>query len=214
MHFLGLAGMPRRIPDYPDIYFVWNHISSVGSLVSVIGLFVFFFIIFEIITENNLFLDYKNNHLIILDTANWANLGLKFSEDFDVKGATVPSHNVYVFNKYNFFQVHQGHSLFVWKDTYLYANFLDDYAFFISNPKARFDMFHLGRTMQSAVFFFSMLYGKRSLTDAEIHELLNFYITLAVLDKCFKTQNNKFYYNLLNLIAKEKKLAYYLKFKL
>lgn len=34
------------------------------------GLAVFFFIIFEIVTENNLFLDYKNNYVIILDVAN------------------------------------------------------------------------------------------------------------------------------------------------
>jgi heme/copper-type cytochrome/quinol oxidase subunit 1 len=46
MHFLGLAGMPRRIPDYPQMYAGWNFIASVGSNVSVIAIFFFIFMIY------------------------------------------------------------------------------------------------------------------------------------------------------------------------
>lgn len=52
MHFLGIAGMPRRIPDYPDAYSGWNFIESVGSIISLVGMFFFFFIIAEIFRNN------------------------------------------------------------------------------------------------------------------------------------------------------------------
>ncbi|CAO1637800.1 unnamed protein product (mitochondrion) [Jaminaea pallidilutea] len=60
-HFLGLAGMPRRIPDYPDAFAGWNLISSFGSIVSVVATGLFGYIIYDILangqpTENNAFL--------------------------------------------------------------------------------------------------------------------------------------------------------------
>jgi len=45
-HFLGLAGMPRRVPDYPDAYSDWNYISSLGSTLGIIAMVFFIFILF------------------------------------------------------------------------------------------------------------------------------------------------------------------------
>lgn len=49
MHFLGIAGMPRRIPDYPDIYTFWNQVSSFGSYISLFGVFVFLVMLYKIL---------------------------------------------------------------------------------------------------------------------------------------------------------------------
>jgi len=47
MHFLGLAGMPRRIPDYPDVYYLWNSVATFGSYVTTFSMVVFFLILYR-----------------------------------------------------------------------------------------------------------------------------------------------------------------------
>ncbi len=44
-HFLGMAGMPRRIPDYPDAYAGWNYVSSIGAYTTTAATLLFFFIV-------------------------------------------------------------------------------------------------------------------------------------------------------------------------
>jgi cytochrome c oxidase subunit 1 len=51
MHFLGLAGMPRRIPDYPDAFIGWNMVASFGSVISLFSAFLFLYILFDQLTS-------------------------------------------------------------------------------------------------------------------------------------------------------------------
>ena len=52
-HFLGISGMPRRIPDFPDAYGFWNYYSSFGSTITTVGLIWFFYFLFLVFTESN-----------------------------------------------------------------------------------------------------------------------------------------------------------------
>lgn len=46
MHFLGLAGMPRRVPDYPDAFAGWNMVATFGSTVSAFSARLFRYILY------------------------------------------------------------------------------------------------------------------------------------------------------------------------
>ena len=52
MHFLGLAGMPRRIPDFPDAYSAWNLVASFGSYITSFAIVLFFVIVYITLTSN------------------------------------------------------------------------------------------------------------------------------------------------------------------
>jgi cytochrome c oxidase subunit 1 len=53
MHFLGMNGMPRRIPDYPDAYENLNSLCSFGSIISVWSLIVFLMVISKLLLKIN-----------------------------------------------------------------------------------------------------------------------------------------------------------------
>lgn len=47
MHYLGVAGMPRRIPDYPDAFLAFNLIATYGSYISAVSVIIFFFVLID-----------------------------------------------------------------------------------------------------------------------------------------------------------------------
>jgi len=46
-HFLGLAGMPRRIPDYATQFADWNMVSSIGAFGFGLSQLLFVYIIIK-----------------------------------------------------------------------------------------------------------------------------------------------------------------------
>ncbi|MFZ9965768.1 MAG: cbb3-type cytochrome c oxidase subunit I, partial [Steroidobacteraceae bacterium] len=46
-HFLGLAGMPRRIPDYATQFSDWNMVSSIGAFVFGLSQLLFVYIVWK-----------------------------------------------------------------------------------------------------------------------------------------------------------------------
>ena len=92
MHFLGFAGMPRRIPDYPDTYSHWNHIASFGSLVSVVSFLLLVCLIWDLFyTQNSLNKKSSwtvNNSFIIIKN-NLLNSNLEKLKIFEINNNTV-----------------------------------------------------------------------------------------------------------------------------
>lgn len=59
-HFLGLAGMPRRYSDYQDSMLFWNQLSSLGSIISIIGVLWFVFLIYDAYNKEIVFNNWEN----------------------------------------------------------------------------------------------------------------------------------------------------------
>ena len=47
MHFLGLAGMPRRYIDYPDAFTGWNVVASIGAYISAFSMLIFLYVVYR-----------------------------------------------------------------------------------------------------------------------------------------------------------------------
>lgn len=89
MHFLGLAGMPRRILDYPDIYSGWNSVCTFGSYLSFIGLLLFIYIIYDC-----MYFKLECTNTIELPPNPW----LYYSKDIDYDTTAI------IISKYKFMQ--------------------------------------------------------------------------------------------------------------
>ncbi|SDB71205.1 cbb3-type cytochrome c oxidase subunit I [Belnapia rosea] len=50
LHFLGAQGMPRRYPDYPDTFWHWHLIASLGSYITAASFLIFLLVVIRTLT--------------------------------------------------------------------------------------------------------------------------------------------------------------------
>jgi len=146
MHFLGLAGMPRRIADYPDIYWAWNYVSSLGSLISLVGVVIFFFIIYNLLVRNDLFfydeIFYYVRIYLVLPSQFLSTFLSEYFKQYSYLGDGKSFS--FFFKKYNFFYISSFffnsfcHYRFVWnffffKFSFIMQNYRGGLYFFLSD---------------------------------------------------------------------------------
>jgi len=93
MHFLGLAGMPRRVPDYPDAFAAWNQIASFGSYISFASTILFVYIVITTITSGERVADnYWGSGATTLEWQVSSPPPFHTFEELPVIGETAPGH--------------------------------------------------------------------------------------------------------------------------
>lgn len=60
-HFLGLAGMPRRYPDYRDVYSKWHSVSTLGSTLTYVRWLMFVWLLWESMVRQRLVLSFNSS---------------------------------------------------------------------------------------------------------------------------------------------------------
>lgn len=84
MHFMGLAGMPRRISDYHEAFAGWNKLASMGSMISVVATLVFLVLLLHafIVSKPAQTSGYYNTKQIIIPKALVVKRGFKLTKSF------------------------------------------------------------------------------------------------------------------------------------
>lgn len=91
MHFLGLSGMPRRIPDYPDAYTPYNYIASFGSLISLIASVFFIYLLIDIFVKKVPFTSFPS--ISFFDSTLFAKKNRNYTLDWYLN--TPPSYHTF-----------------------------------------------------------------------------------------------------------------------